>query len=166
MAKKRKRSTGPIGEGKGPPSGAGGGASAGPERNDAAERPPRSSTQVAIDWAKSIAGAVVLFLILRTFLVQTFVITSSSMEETLLVGDFLILSKAAYGPVVPFTDLRLPGYTDPERGDVVVFRPPHDPDLDVVKRLVGMPGDTLRMDDKLLFVNGDRYEEAYTRYSD
>ena len=113
-----------------------------------------------------VGAAVLLFLFLRTFLVQTFVITSSSMEETLLVGDFLILSKAAYGPVIPFTRARLPGYSEPERGDVVVFRPPHDPDLDVVKRLIGMPGDTLRMEDKVLFINGRPLEEPYVRFSD
>lgn len=128
--------------------------------------PPRTTARMATDWAKSIGGAVILFLILRTFLIQTFVITSSSMEQTLLVGDFLILSKLAYGPQVPFTNARLPGYADPERGDVVVFRPPHDPDLDVVKRLVGMPGDTLHMEGKVLYLNGVRYPEAYTRHSD
>lgn len=136
------------------------------EQGAGVEAPPRSSQQAALDWAKSIGGAVVLFLILRTFLVQTFVITSSSMEETLLVGDFLILSKAAYGPAVPYTEVRLPGYTEPERGDVVVFRPPHDPGLDVVKRVVGMPGDTLRMEDKVLFIDSRPYPEPYTRFSD
>ena len=146
-----------------------------PESGDAPEsgeakptphRAPRSTAQTAVDWAKSIGGAVILFLILRTFLIQTFVITSSSMEETLLVGDFLILNKASYGPLVPWTDLRLPGYDDPERGDVVVFRPPHDPGLDVVKRLIGMPGDTLEMRDKTLYLNGEPLDEPYTRHSD
>nr|NIP59926.1 signal peptidase I [Gemmatimonadota bacterium]NIU72888.1 signal peptidase I [Gammaproteobacteria bacterium]NIP82153.1 signal peptidase I [Gemmatimonadota bacterium]NIQ52750.1 signal peptidase I [Gemmatimonadota bacterium]NIX47067.1 signal peptidase I [Gemmatimonadota bacterium] len=127
-------------------------------------RPPRTAAEVAVDWAKSIGAAVLLFLVLRTFLVQTFVITSSSMEPTLLVGDFLVLSKAAYGPRIPLTDAHLPGYSDPEAGDVVVFRPPHDPDLDVVKRLVGMPGDTLEMRDKVLHINGTRRDEPYARY--
>ena len=140
---------------------------AGPEATaPEAERPPRSGSQVAMDWVKSIGGAVLLFLILRTFLVQTFVITSSSMESTLLVGDFLVLNKVAYGALIPFTEARLPGYTDPERGHVVVFRPPHDPDLDVVKRLVGMPGDTLRMEDKVLFINGRPSQEPYVQFSD
>ena len=139
-------------------------APSGADRNS--EAPRRTGREVALDWAKSIAAALVLFLVLKTFLVQTFVITSSSMEETLLVGDFLILSKLAYGPQIPFTDLHLPGYTDPERGDVVVFRPPHDPGLDVVKRIVGMPGDTLLMRDKALFINGQAMPEPYTRYSD
>ncbi|HUE76944.1 MAG TPA: signal peptidase I [Longimicrobiales bacterium] len=128
--------------------------------------PPRSTRDLALDWLKSIAAAVLLFLILRTFLVQTFVITSSSMEDTLLVGDFLILNKVAYGALVPFTDLRLPGYRELERGDIVVFRPPHDPDLDVVKRIVGMEGDTLRMEAKALFVNGQPAVEPYVRHSD
>jgi signal peptidase I len=135
---------------------------AGKRRN----RPERRPRRVAIEWAKSIGGAILLFLFLRTFLVQTFVITSSSMEETLLVGDFLILSKLAYGPKIPFTDARLPGYTHPERGDIVVFRPPHDPDLDVVKRLVGVPGDTLSMTDKVLYLNGVAQDEPYVRHSD
>lgn len=161
MAKKRRNRAGVGGKG----TSAGGG---GPERpgGPRSELTPRTSGQVAADWAKSIGGAILLFLVLRTFLIQTFVITSSSMEETLLVGDFLVLSKAAYGPHIPFTDARLPGYTDPERGDVVVFRPPHDPDLDVVKRIVGMPGDTLSMEGKVLRINGAPYEESYTRYSD
>ncbi len=127
---------------------------------------PRTGGQVALDWVKSIGLALVLFMVLRTFLVQTFVITSSSMEETLMVGDFLVLSKLAYGPQVPFTSWRLPGYTRPVRGDIAVFRPPHDPDLDVVKRLVGGPGDTLVMRDKQLFINGERMDEAYVRHSD
>jgi signal peptidase I len=119
-----------------------------------------------MDWAKSLGLALVLFLVLRTFLVQTFVITSSSMEETLLVGDFLVLSKLAYGPHVPLTPWRLPGYTRAEAGDIAVFRPPHDPDLDVVKRLVGGPGDTLEMRRKQLFINGAPVDEPYIRHSD
>lgn len=128
--------------------------------------PPRTPAQTALDWGKSLGLALILFLILRTFLVQTFVITSSSMEDTLMVGDFLVLSKLAYGPQVPFTPWRLPGYTSPERGDIAVFRPPHDPGLDVVKRMVGGPGDTLEMRDKVLFLNGERLDEAYVRHSD
>ena len=88
------------------------------------------------------------------------------MERTLLVGDFLLVNKAAYGAQVPGTAIRLPAMGPPERGDVVVFRPPHDPDLDVVKRLIGMPGDTLSMRDKALFINGQAVPEPYTRHSD
>lgn len=143
--------------------------SEGPDRGrqvDSRPRKPRTMGEIAWDWTKSIIAAVLLFLVLRTFLVQTFVITSSSMEETLLVGDFLILSKLAYGPEIPLTGVHLPGYTEPERGDVVVFRPPHDPGLDVVKRLIGEAGDTLEMRDKVLHINGVPQAEPYARYSD
>jgi signal peptidase I len=167
------RATGGSGSGPGGPgrqgSVAGGGASE-PASAGAPPRPTppvdRTAAQVAVDWGKSLALAVVLFLVLRTFLVQTFVITSSSMEDTLMVGDFLILSKLAYGPQVPFSSWRLPGYTSPERGDIAVFRPPHDPDLDVVKRLVGAPGDTLLMSEKVLYINGVPANEPYVRHSD
>lgn len=104
---------------------------------------------------------VVLVIVIRTFLVATFVITSGSMEKTLLEGDFLIVNRAALGPRVPFTDWRLPGYSEPRRGNVLVFDPPHEEDLTVVKRLVGMPGDTLEMRDRALYLNGEAMEEPY-----
>lgn len=114
-----------------------------------------------LEWAKSIIIAFGLFLLIRTFLVQTFTITSGSMENTLLVGDFLMLSKAAYGAQIPGTSLRLPGYTELQRGDVIVFRGPHEPDLDLVKRLIGLPGDTLAMREGVLYLNGEPQVEPY-----
>ena len=119
-----------------------------------------------LEWVKSVAVAVVLFLLLRTFVIQTFVITSGSMEDTLLVGDFLIVNRAAIGTRIPGTDLRIPGYSRPERFDVIVFDPPHEPDLKLVKRLVGMPGDTLAMRDRVLFINGERVAEPYLKHQD
>ncbi len=119
-----------------------------------------------LEWAKSIGVAVVLFLVLRTFLVQTFVITSGSMEETLLVGDMLLVNRLAIGSRVPGTQLQIPGYSSPRRGDVLVFDPPHEPDLMLIKRLVGLPGDTLEMRDRVLWVNGAPVEEPYVVHSD
>lgn len=116
------------------------------------------------DWAKTIAYSFAVFLVLRAFVVQTWVITSGSMEGTLLVGDLLILNKVAYGAPVPGTEKRLPGYTDPRRGDVVVFRAQHDT-LDVIKRLIGLPGDTLAMKGGALFVNGVKQIEPYVRHT-
>ncbi len=127
---------------------------------------PRTRSQVAMDWTKSAIAALLLFLVLRTFLVQTFVITSSSMEHTLLVGDFLILNKLGYGPLIPFTQDHFPGYSHPKRHDVAVFRPPHDPGLDVVKRIIGVPGDTLLMKEKVLYINGVRQDEPYVEHTD
>jgi signal peptidase I len=113
------------------------------------------------DWVKSLAVIIVMFLVIRTFLVQTFVITSGSMEDTLEVGDFLLISKAAYGAVIPGTDKRLPGYRDPQRGDIIVFRAAHEPNMDLVKRLIAMPGDTVQMIDGVVHLNGVAQDEPY-----
>jgi signal peptidase I len=121
---------------------------------------------VAWQWARSVVLAVVLFLVVRTFLVEAFKIPTSSMEGTLLVGDYLLVNKAVYGASVPFTDLRLPVWREPSRGEVVVFHPPHDPEKNYVKRVMGVPGDTLEMRDKTLFVNGREMEEDYVRHID
>lgn len=85
------------------------------------------------------------------------------MEDTLLVGDFLLVNKLALGSTVPGTALRIPGYDEPEHGDIIVFRADHAPGLDIVKRTVGLPGDTLHMEDGQLFRNGQRVEEPYAR---
>src|SRR5688572_10799455 len=77
------------------------------------------------EWTKSILIGFVIFVVIRTFLIQTFTIISGSMENTLLIGDFLVLSKSAYGATVPYTDVRLPGYSEPKRNDIVVFRSHH-----------------------------------------
>ena len=112
---------------------------------------------------KSLAGAVLIYLVIKTFLMEAFRIPSGSMIPTLLVGDWLFVNKLAYGPHLPFTSINLPGYTDPKRGDVVVFVSPHQPDQaeqgedptpTLVKRLIGMPGDTLHMREGLLHLNG------------
>ena len=113
------------------------------------------------EWIKSIFLAVILFFILRLFIIQTFVITSGSMENTLLVGDFLVVNRAAIGSRIPFTDIRIPGYSEPRRGDVLVFDPHHEENMTLVKRLVGMPGDTLEMRDKVLYLNGVPQDEPY-----
>lgn len=115
---------------------------------------------------KVVSTAIVLFLVIRTFVVEAFKIPTASMENTLLVGDFLLVNKAVYGAEVPGLDRRLPGFTEPHRSDVVVFVPPHDPTKNYVKRIVGVPGDTLEMRDKVLYINGDPQYEPYTRYVD
>jgi signal peptidase I len=126
------------------------------------EQPPNP----ALEWAKSIAIALALFLFLRTFVVQTFVITSGSMEETLLVGDMLVVNRMALGSRIPGTGLRIPGYSEPERGDVLVFDPPHEETIMLIKRLVGMPGDTLEMRSRVLYRNGERVDEPYVVHKD
>ena len=109
---------------------------------------------------KSLAGAVLIYLVVKTLLIEAFRIPSGSMIPTLLIGDWLFVNKLVYGPTVPFTNKHLPGYSDPKRNDVVVFVSPYQPDNapdftpTLVKRLIGMPGDTLYMRDGKLFRNG------------
>ncbi|MGH7541543.1 MAG: signal peptidase I [Gemmatimonadota bacterium] len=137
---------------------------AGNAQDGGAGRPARWTTAWLIDWAKTLLFAFAIFLLLRTFVLASFVITSGSMEETLLVGDFLLVNKVALGSPVPGTALRIPGYAEPRRGDIIVFRADHAPGLDIVKRTVGVPGDTIWMEDAVLFVNGERMEEPYVRH--
>ncbi|MGE0351883.1 MAG: signal peptidase I [Gemmatimonadales bacterium] len=120
------------------------------------------------DWAKSIAIALVVWLFLRTFLIEAFRIPSGSMENTLLVGDFLFVNKLLYGAEVPLTGKHLPAVREPKRGDIVVFDSvePETPDLKVVKRLIGMPGDTLMMENGDLYLNGVRQIEPYALRTD
>jgi len=119
-----------------------------------------------VEWTKSILIAIVLFFVLRSFIVQTFVITSGSMEETLLVGDFLMVNRAAIGSRIPFTSVRIPGYSRARRGDVLVFDPPHEEDLKLVKRLIGLPGDTLEMRSRVLYIDGVAQDETYLKHLD
>ena len=120
----------------------------------------------AVEWIKSIVIAVGLFLVIRTFLVQAYSIPSPSMEGTLLVGDYLMANNAVFGATLPFTDVRLPAIRDPRAGEIVVFRPAYnDPIQDVVKRVIGIPGDTLQMRDGAVFRNGERLDEPYAHYN-
>ncbi len=115
---------------------------------------------------KAISTAVVLFLLIRALLVEAFKIPTGSMESTLMVGDFLLVNKAVYGAEIPMTDARLPAFAEPERNDVIVFLPPHEPTKNYVKRVVGLPGDTLAMREKVLYLNGEPQEEPFVHHID
>ena len=118
------------------------------------------------EWTKSIAVALVVWFLLRTFLVEAFRIPSGSMENTLLVGDFLFVNKALYGAEVPVVHAHLPSVREPERNDILVFDSVEEEGLKVVKRLIGMPGDTLAMEDGQLYRNGHRVDEPYAVHGD
>lgn len=115
-------------------------------------------------WTKIIALGILFFIFVRTFVVEAFRIPTGSMENTLLVGDFLLVNKAVYGARIPGTSLHLPAFEEPKRGDVIVFNPPGFPNRYWVKRLVGVPGDTLSMRKKQLFLDGRPVNEPYARH--
>lgn len=121
----------------------------------------RRHAQAFAEFARSAFLLLILLGMARAFVFDAFRIPSSSMEGTLLVGDFLLVDKTVYGAEVPGTHLRLPALSEPHRADVVVFHPPHAPERYYVKRIVGLPGDTLRMQDKQLYVNGAPLNEPY-----
>jgi len=127
---------------------------------DKPEKPQKGKLRENVE---SLGSALILFLIFRTFVIQAFRIPSESMEDTLLVGDFLFVSKLHYGAMVPFINKRLPGFRDMERGDVVVFKNPVDRKTDYIKRCVAIPGDTVQVRNNILFVNGDAQEESYVK---
>jgi signal peptidase I len=112
------------------------------------------------EYAEIIIVSVTLAVFIRTFFVQAFQIPSGSMEETLLVGDYLLANKLVYGPKIPFTSWRLPAISRPKRGDIIVFRAPHQ-DKDFIKRCVGVGGDTVQLIDNRLYVNGEEQKEPF-----
>ena len=126
----------------------------------------RSTAANLKEWVKSLAVALVIFLLLRTFVVEAFRIPSGSMENTLLIGDFLFVNKAVYGAAVPFTHIHLPAFRDPHRLDLVIFSSPEQPDLTVVKRVIGVPGDTLSMTNDVVYRNGVAQTEPYVIRTD
>jgi signal peptidase I len=109
------------------------------------------------EYAESIIIAVILALVIRTFVVQAFKIPSASMEDTMLIGDHLLVNKFIYGMKIPFTDKRILKIRDPKRGDVIVFEYPEDPSKDFIKRVIGTPGDVVQVINKKVYVNGRIY---------
>jgi signal peptidase I len=145
-----------------------------PKGSVAAARGKKSggmSARSAWEGFKSLAGTLAIFFVLRAFFVEAYRIPSGSMIPSLLIGDWLFVNKLVFGPHVPFTSINLPGYAEPNRGDVVVFISPyqadeaeqqHDPTPTLVKRIIGMPGDTLYMREGIVYVNGIAQRQGYT----
>jgi signal peptidase I len=105
------------------------------------------------EWVESILIAFVLAMIIRTFLVQAFKIPTGSMRTTLIEGDAILVNKFIYGAKIPFTDIRLPALAQPQRGDVSVFIFPQDTKKDYIKRIVGLPGETVEIRNGTIYIN-------------
>lgn len=137
-------------------------------RSASGETPKREGGKKASfkEYAESIAIALVLAFVLRSFVVQAFKIPSGSMENTLAIGDHLLVNKFLYGIKLPFTDKRFFKMRDPRRGDIIVFEYPKDPSRDFIKRVIGTPGDRIEIRDKKVFVNNVPYENPHEIHKD
>jgi signal peptidase I len=109
---------------------------------------------VLVDYSRSFFPVILLVLVLRSFLYEPFRIPSDSMMPTLIQGDFIFVNKWRYGLRLPVLNTRIVPIGEPERGDVIVFRKPTEPSVVFIKRLVGMPGDTIRVEGSRVYVNG------------
>lgn len=116
---------------------------------------------VLVEYARSFFPIILVVLVLRSFLVEPFRIPSGSMMPTLLAGDFILVNKFSYGLRLPVTDTKIIGVGSPQRGDIMVFRFPQDPSVDYIKRVIGLPGDRIRYQDKTLYINGEKIEQQY-----
>ena len=126
----------------------------------------RSRWRAFSEWAFIVNCAVLLWFVVYTFGVAAFHIPSGSMQNTLLVGDFLFVNKAVYGAEVPLLHVRLPAFAHPRRGDVIIFDYPVDPQKAFVKRLIGMPGDTVEMREGTVLIDGKAQDEPYVVHTD
>lgn len=112
-----------------------------------------------VDTAQSFFPVLAIVLVLRSFLIEPFQIPSGSMLPTLEVGDFILVNKYQYGLRLPVAGTKVVEIEDPQRGDIVVFKFPQDGKTNYIKRVIGLPGDTIRYDEKQLFINGNLVDE-------
>ena len=118
------------------------------------------------EYVEAILLAIVIAFFIRTFVIQAYKIPSGSMKPTLLIGDHILVSKFNYGIKLPFIRSTLIPVGTPKRGDIVVFIYPEDRSKDFIKRLVGLPGDTVEVRDKQIFLNGQPWKETHGVHSD
>ena len=110
--------------------------------------------------------AVLLALFIRAFIVQAFKIPSGSMQDTLLIGDQLLVNKFIYGVKLPFTNITIIPVKNPQRGEIIVFKYPEDPSKDFIKRVIAVGGDTVEIRNKVLYVNGHKQISEYAVHVD
>ena len=117
------------------------------------------------EYAETLIIALFIALFVRAFVVQAFKIPSSSMKPTLLVGDHLLVNKFIYGIRIPLTDTKVFRFSKPQRGDVIVFKYPKDPSKDYIKRVIGLPGDTVEIKNRQIYINDHPIEDPWGVYS-
>ncbi len=126
-----------------------------PSESEKDKQPKKSGLR---ENTEAILVAIVLALFIRTFIIQAFKIPSGSMKETLQIGDHILVNKFIYGVKIPFLNKTLIPIKSPQREDIIVFEFPEDPEKDFIKRVVGLPGDTIEIRNKEVYVNSQRFE--------
>jgi len=116
------------------------------------------------EYFESIVVAVILALFIRTFVVQAFKIPTGSMEQNLLIGDHLLVNKFVFSPTATDAERGLLPVTSINRGDVIVFKYPEDPERDFIKRVIGLPGDVVEVRHKRVYIDGRPLDEPYVYY--
>jgi signal peptidase I len=116
------------------------------------------------EYFESVVIAVILALFVRTWVFQAFKIPTGSMEQNLLIGDHLLVNKFLFGPAATGLERLLLPVTDIKRGDVVVFKYPEEPERDFIKRVIGLPGETLEVREKRVYVDGRMLDEPYVYF--
>lgn len=146
------------------------------ENTEAVEELKKQGPQKSVvrEYAEALIIALILALLIRTFIIQAFKIPTGSMEPTLLVGDHLLVSKFSYGIHIPneipfvagpqFRDIHLFA-SAPERGDIIVFRYPRDPSKDYIKRVIGLPGETIQIIQQRVYINDKLLKEPYAHHT-
>jgi len=128
------------------------------------ESPPAFKKSVAREYLESVVVAVILALFIRTFAVQAFKIPTGSMENNLLIGDHLLVNKLVYSPSFGSLESRFLGKKEIQRGHVVVFKYPTEPSRDFIKRVIGLPGETVEIRGKKVHIDGKPLDEPYVHF--
>src|SRR5260370_21537932 len=128
------------------------------------EKEASAKKSVPREYLESVVVAVILALFILSFHVQAFKIPTGSMETSLLIGDHLIVNKLVYSPSLGALESNLLGKKDLQRGHIVVFKFPEDPSRDFIKRVIGLPGETVEIREKKVYINGKLLEEPYARF--
>lgn len=126
-----------------------------------AKRQPDDKEPVVVEYAKSFFPVLAIVFLLRGFIVEPFRIPSGSMIPTLNIGDFILVNKFSYGVRLPVVNKLVLGDAKPERGDVIVFRYPPEPNVDYIKRVIGLPGDRIVYREKVLYVNDEPIKRSF-----
>jgi signal peptidase I len=127
----------------------------------------KSAVSIVREYLESLVIALIFALIVKCSVVEAYKIPSGSMEDTLLVGDFLLANKFIYGAKVPLLPVHLPAFREPKSGDIVIFKYPRDPNVNYIKRCVAVEGQTVEIRDKILYVDGKKFPDPiWAKYTD